>query len=194
MDSIFQLASWDWRFINTFAPWLAAFGSILASLVAVRLANQQRKVQLIPSLEYATVYPLGEPVRVLIFEVVNIGHRPGRVHCLELRTGWPKPRRSVPIPDPAYAPLSTRLPVTLADGETANCFFSVELIRTLLADSCRTRVGVWVLLRRLRAVARTTTGKEFHAPLGRFLKRAMWRKARDGSLWLEDSADLSEAA
>ena len=50
-----------WRFINTFAPWLSALGTITAVLVALYLARMDRRIQLEVSAGHRITLHLASP-------------------------------------------------------------------------------------------------------------------------------------
>ncbi|MFZ5452098.1 MAG: hypothetical protein ACOZF2_09560 [Thermodesulfobacteriota bacterium] len=76
-----------WKFINTFAPWLAAIGTITTALVALYLARMDRNIRLEISVGHRLIVTpgLSGPYPEFLFiRVVNIGHREAQV----INIGW----------------------------------------------------------------------------------------------------------
>src|SRR2546428_709130 len=112
-----------WKFINTFAPWLSAFGTLLAVIVSLLLARRSTaaKVQVHAGM-YRVVSPgqkFGDAPSYFKIGVVNLGIRPVTVAGLmwKFRT-LPVKRNWIVIPPVDAA--STPIPARLEQGGTAH--------------------------------------------------------------------------
>lgn len=109
-----------WKFVNTFAPWLAALGSVAAVVTSLYLATRQTKVRLrLTAAHHLTVWTGAQllPPEILDIEIVNVGLRDVEVAAIEWRAGLRGKRCLVQMP--CNDGFSSRLPIRLAYGETA---------------------------------------------------------------------------
>lgn len=78
----------DWRFINTFAPWFSAFGTILAVVVSLRLARSQTKTSLRIQTGLTAQFPdVEEPDTVFVI-ISNLGLREVEISSIWWTIGW----------------------------------------------------------------------------------------------------------
>lgn len=110
--------------LNVAAAWTAAFGTILASIVALMLARRSTKVRIKALVGIREVIGIGTHRTFVAFSVTNLGERPVTITSLGWRIG--KGRRNqryglIPFTDP----LSAEIPKTLNYGEAAT-FFALE--------------------------------------------------------------------
>lgn len=79
-----------WKFINTFAPWFSALGSISAVIVALYMARRDKKVRLEVSIGHRLILGQGvnnQPPNFVMITITNIGHREAQISNLTWRTG-----------------------------------------------------------------------------------------------------------
>lgn len=127
----------DWRFINTFAPWLSAVGTISAVVVSLYLSTRDKpKLKITNSIQLLITPGLDEVPRYLMIKVANIGIRPTKV----VAVGWKEGlffkksyiqnlsgRYDEETSASAYANMySSELPVVLNDGEEAQWFIPLD--------------------------------------------------------------------
>ncbi|MGB2866564.1 MAG: hypothetical protein WBC05_24750 [Sedimentisphaerales bacterium] len=109
-----------WHFVNSFAPWLAAFGTVAAVVTSLYLATRQTRVKLRVSAAHRLTVWTGQPQlprEVLNIEVVNMGLCDVQVTKIEWKAGILRKRYLYQtISSNAY---SSALPVHLAHGEQA---------------------------------------------------------------------------
>ena len=74
----------EWKYINTFAPWLSAIGTISAVMVSLFLARKDKpKLKTNTSIKVLISEMFDNNPRYLIIEVANIGIRPTKIIALE---------------------------------------------------------------------------------------------------------------
>ena len=90
-----------WRFINSFAPWLAAIGTVVAVITALYLARKEARIQLnVRALIRCEVIPgtdLGPGPNYLSVEVSNVGRRAATVTHIYWKTGIFQKKNKLPI-------------------------------------------------------------------------------------------------
>ncbi len=171
-----------WRFINTFAPWLSAIGTIAAVIVSLYLARRAGRADVRVSAAIMNLISPGQkPADAPEFfdiRAVNHGFREVVIQGIMWRLRGLKPKFYFVIP-PAD-PYSTRLPVRLQYGERAQFMFPTRTFRkdaeSLLLPLKDSR-SVWLATRRLRVGVYSTTGQEFLTRLDKQVRR-----------WLVDQA------
>jgi hypothetical protein len=115
-----------WKFINSFAPWFSAIGTIAAVIVSLRLATRDRNIRLKVSAGHRLLITPGIEARpeYLNIRVVNIGHRDAQITNIGWKTGVFKKRCAIQILE--QNGISSAFPIRLKDGEEANYFISLE--------------------------------------------------------------------
>ncbi len=116
-----------WRFINTFAPWLSAIGTILAVLVSLHLARRDRRIRLEVSAGHRIIVTPGVPgpyPEYLSINIVNVGHRDAQITNVGWKVGILKKKYAVQttIADGISSPI----PVRLKDGEEAKYLIPLD--------------------------------------------------------------------
>ena len=107
-----------WEFINTFAPWFAAIGTLAAVIVSLYLARQDRRIKLMVSAGHRKMVTPGKQGKhpdYIVISVTNVGHREAQVTGLGWEVGLIKKEQ-------AYQSIildgfSSSIPVRLKDGE-----------------------------------------------------------------------------
>ena len=109
-----------WKFINTFAPWFSAGGTIAAVITSLFLAMRDRRIRLRVNAGIRVIVEHGNPQfrqEIVFLSVTNVGHRSARVTTFYWRCGFLPRNLFIQLsPDNPY---STRLPKELQDGEEA---------------------------------------------------------------------------
>jgi hypothetical protein len=114
-----------WRFINSFAGWLSALGTIAAVIVALYLARQDSRIRLkvVVGLRLVLQENTDERPEFFSIDVTNVGRRPANIINIIMRDGLRVTRfgfgRQMVMRPPVH-PWSARVPTTLADGERGN--------------------------------------------------------------------------
>lgn len=125
-----------WRFINTFAPWLAALGTFSAVVVSLYLARTNDRIRLALQAGIRDVArPAGRYVllrvgvkskssenlpQIVWVNITNVGRRSATITHLYWRpVPWRK--RGFPLLPPMPAsPYASDFPITLVDGKSAD--------------------------------------------------------------------------
>ena len=157
-----------WRFVNSFAPWLSAIGSLSAVALALFLARQDKRVRLDVSAGHRLLVTQGVPgphPSYLSIRITNIGHREAQISSLTWKTG---------IFHKAYAvqtisrdDLSSPMPIRLKDGEEANYFIRLDDEHDWLGKFIEDFLpnNYWLRLKLTRIRVHTTIGSEFATKL-----------------------------
>lgn len=116
-----------WKFINTFAPWLSAIGTILAVSVSLHLAYTDRRIHL--KLNASTWHIIdssgvSQHEECVMLTVVNTGHRKATITGLGWKTGLFKKQSFYQKPPENF--YSATLPVTIDEGEEAKWVFILK--------------------------------------------------------------------
>ena len=157
----------SWRFINTFAPWLSAIGTILAVITSLYLARRSRKIRLRISAGHRLLLlpgAEGEPLEYLVIEIVNIGSRIANINNIGWKLGFLRKQMFVQMI--INDNLSSTIPIELKDGEKASYFFPFyDEIQWL--DSFAKNLGHFprIHARSLKVLAHTSIGQSFEAKI-----------------------------
>lgn len=159
-----------WEFINTFAPWLSAAGTILAAVVALYLGLSGRREKL--QLSAGVWLTVGEGVkqeRFVRISVTNIGHNELILHNVGWRVGWLKKQHALQMLDitPALTGIEIKqLPYKLASGDAWQYLIPVKIFEVnsdLFFNTKLQRLFPAPHIRSLKVTAGTTRGKTFYA-------------------------------
>jgi len=190
-----------WRFINTFAPWLAALGTFSAVVTSLYLARRGNRIQLEVRAGLRQVGFIGgtpetfgapeNPPELVWTEVTNVGRRSANINRLYWR---PLPWRKRGLAwFPARNHYSSAFPITLVDGESANYPVAVpefeEKNRQLFHGEFSGLSGA-IKLRLLRVCVGTSTGDVFSCKPEKEL-RELLRKIATTSPTLTARASLA---
>jgi hypothetical protein len=157
-----------WRFVNSFAPWLSAIGSLSAVAIALYLARQDKRVRLHVSVGHRLLVTQGvadSHPSYLSIKITNVGHRAAEVSNLTWKTGIF--RKDHAIQTISRDDMSSPMPVRLKDGEVANYLVRLDdkhdwlgkFIEDFLPDK------YWLRLRLVRFRVHTTIGRVFSTKL-----------------------------
>ncbi len=155
-----------WKFINTFAPWLSAFGTLSAVIISLYLARRADRIGLEVRVGIRTLAVRGggpnHGTEFLFVSVTNLARRSATLTVLHWRPvpwrkfgfGWIAPENS----------FSSQFPITLTDGQSANYAMPMSEFRKNFSSFAReTFSGFrgWVRLHLLRFQVFTSTGRSF---------------------------------
>jgi len=157
-----------WLFINSFAPWLSALGSLSAVILSLYMSRQDKRISLDISAGYkVAVNPNSNstPENLLHIHIVNIGYKNVQIHQLGWKTGFFKNKDFIFLLD--KQPYSDNIPKRLEFGEEANFFivldneykFIDKFISDFLPNFKRLRIHF------IKLVVYTTIGKSFSCKL-----------------------------
>ncbi len=110
-----------WTFINSFADWFSAVGTVAAVVLAIYLARQDKRVRLRVSVGYRLLVAHGQtepPPGFVLIVVTNIGRREAQVTGVGWKTGLFKYRKYY-VQTTIRDGISNELPIRLRDGEDA---------------------------------------------------------------------------
>jgi hypothetical protein len=165
-----------WQFINTFADWFAAAGTIAAVMVAIYLARLDRTVRLKISAGMRLMVTPGVPgphPEYLWITAVNIGHRDAQITTISWRVGllWPQRGIQSTINDGVSSPL----PIRLKDGEEARWLIPLkgegrwveDFVAKFLQPNPRIRSHfIWLVIY-------TSVGRSFKTRIEKGLREAL---------------------
>jgi hypothetical protein len=167
-----------WEFINTFAPWFSAIGTVSAVVVSLYLARRDRNVRLQVSAGHRVLITRGSDHRpeYLNIRVVNVGHREAQISNIGWKFGFLKKQHAIQMLEDNT--ISSALPVRLKDGEEANYFISLndgwlgEYIDDFL------RPFPWIKKHFVKVVVHTSLGTKFESNIENSLKSEISKKCK----------------
>jgi hypothetical protein len=162
-----------WTFINSFAPWASALASSAAVVTALYLARRGDRIRLRVRCGIRVIIQQGAQAgprpEYVNLEVTNVGRRTATIQTLFWTARFFRKKKMIWIaPQNAY---SKPIPVTLADGETANWMAPLKEFDENFADVARDDVGTCLGALSVRAGVLTTTGVGFSARIEQRLRR-----------------------
>jgi len=173
-----------WRFINSFAPWVAALGSIFASFVALHLARRDSRPRLeVSAFISGCITHSGHGVvdysqASFILSITNTWRRPTIVDRINWQVGILK-RKPYALPIPESILVAT-LPKRLNDGETVQLISPLSIF---LKDISPAYQSIWksrvlrnLRLQRMRVEIHTSINQSFYCTLPSHLRNIMIRE------------------
>jgi hypothetical protein len=161
-----------WRFINSFAPWLSALGTLTAVVVSLWLARRTERPRVRVRTAIAHVVAERSPGSVLQITATNLGGRPVTLQNLTWRTGVFRKREYVQFPpDNIWSP---RLPAKLDHGEYAMFILPLDGLpaeHDPIAKALSTASFPRLAVRSVRAGVVLTTGHIFRPRVERSVQR-----------------------
>jgi hypothetical protein len=115
------------KFINTFAPWLAAIGTLAAVWVALYFARNDKRIRLEVNAGHRLMITQGQKgphPEYLLIRIVNLGHREAQITNIGWKVGLFKKQHA--IQTTIQDGISSRLPVRLKDGEEASYYIPLH--------------------------------------------------------------------
>lgn len=175
-----------WRFINSFAPWLSAIGTILAVITSLYLARTSRRIRLQVRAGRRTIVGQGfASTDVVSILITNRGHRVATIQSIGWKIGFFRKQHFLQIPDvPTF---SAKLPQKLEDGESASYVFSmnpgqrnnwVEQFKPVISKYKFPQMAAFSM----KVQVHTSVGKTFEARIERNLRVLLTgeKKTTDG--------------
>ncbi|WP_263080881.1 hypothetical protein [Endozoicomonas sp. Mp262] len=116
-----------WKFINSFAPWLSAIGTIVATSVSLYIALSNRKISIDITSE---IYEFDAGVEKLIVQVTNTGYRTvvfNNYSCIAFQLSKFRSSKNIGIGS-NYIDFqnSSQFPCKLSEGETMKLIISMD--------------------------------------------------------------------
>lgn len=174
-----------WRFVNSFAPWLSAIGSLSAVAFALYLARQDKRVRLDVSVGHRILVTQGVEgphPSYLAIKITNIGHREAQISNLTWKTGIF--RKAHAIQTISRDDMSSAMPVRLKDGEEANYFVRLDdehdWLGKFIEDFLPNKY--WLRLKLARFRVHTTIGSEFSTKLEKGFIDLCLERIKQGAL------------
>jgi len=118
-----------WKFINTFAPWLSALGTLLAVIISLYLALAEKPIKLKVRVGHRIMIEQGgegKPPDFLYISAINIGHRITAINNISWKIGFWKKQYAVQLIDDNLL-YSSNIPVKINDGEEAKWFIPLDI-------------------------------------------------------------------
>lgn len=161
------MAKETWQFVNTFAPWLSAFGTIAAVITALWLARRADKIRLqlrVGIRMIAVQGGVGDHGKEYVWvSITNLRRRKAHItHMFWKPVPW---RKSGLIWIPPENQYSSKFPTTIDDGESANYVLPIEEFRERFEDRARELFAGLVggiRLKTLGFCVSTSTGDTFY--------------------------------
>lgn len=161
------IAKETWQFVNTFAPWLSAFGTIAAVVTALYLARRADKIrlQLRVGIRMVAVRGGGEDhgKEYVWVSITNLGRRKAHItHMFWKPVPWRKSGLIWIAPENQY---SSKFPTTIDDGESANYVLPVEEFKERFKERAQDFFAGFagsIRLRTLRFCVSTSTGDTYY--------------------------------
>jgi len=171
-----------WEFVNTFAPWFSALGTIAAVVVSLYLVRARRPIKLEIRAGHRIIVgsvPEGKYPEFLFINAINVGHRAANITNVGWKTGFLKTNHAIMfVQKDTY---SSGLPVKIEDGEEAKWLIPLDIeeenwiirfSRDFLLPYPR-----WNLFW-LRVQIHTSVGKVFEAKIEKGLKEQLAKECK----------------
>lgn len=118
----------EWKFINTFAPWFSAIGTLLAVMVSLYLAHTSRRQKLKVTASIMQMLTVGQKEDVypeyVWLRATNIGHTKVKMTNFGWKVGFFKKRTFLQTnPKNIY---SSDMPTTIDEGEEATWLIDIN--------------------------------------------------------------------
>lgn len=150
---------------GSIASWVSGIGSLIASCVALFIAERGRSIRLDGIVGKRALIGGGLPqASVLTISVTNVGTRTAKITNVGMKYGRGRSRRvaiiSVGVIDPEHPWLaSSKLPISLGDGESAYWHIHLDDRESWIADLVSDQfISSWIDVETLRFVISTSQG------------------------------------
>ena len=171
-----------WRFINSFAPWLAAIGTVVAVITALYLARKEARIQLKVRalIRYVVIAgtDLGPGPNYLSVEVSNVGQRTATVTHIYWKTGIFRKKNYVWLIPPDSP---SNVPVKLNDGEQATFMDLLTKFESFNEKIAKEDLSGWasgLKARFVRVCVGISTGDTFESRLDKSLRTHILEMAK----------------
>ena len=168
-----------WQFINSFAPWFSALGTVLAVFVAIYLARRDRVIRLEVSAGFRYIitfeipgHDLSPELEYLQIMVVNVGHRDAQIIKIVWKVGILQKQYFSQL---IVGNMPSPLPIRLHDGEEAKYLIPLDEKPDWLVGLCADMPTQFLSLqlRFIRVQVFTSVGKVIEAPLEPGLRKKL---------------------
>ena len=170
-----------WKFINTFAPWLAAVGTISAVIVSLYLSRAEKPIKLeIRAGHRIIIEPgaIGKHPEFLYISAINTGHRITTITNVGWKIGLFKKQHAIQVVPNNIS--SSNLPIKIDDGEEAKWLIPLDLpenwIERFSKDFLRPNPRWNVLWVKLQI--HTSIGKTFEARIEKGLRKKILEECK----------------
>jgi len=182
-----------WQCINSFAPWVSAFGTILISGVSLWLAIKDKLIRLKATFvisQFAIDDPRIEESWAYCISFVNIGVKPITItgyewHFRSSPCGEKKRKFINPYWNTSFKNVSTKLPCELTDGKQGQIFHSINIFRDLenksdflFADSA---ILAFYRISTFNIFLTTSIGTKIKVKIGKGIRGDIWKQYRGKS-------------
>ncbi|MEI6269611.1 MAG: hypothetical protein WCP01_12085 [Methylococcaceae bacterium] len=154
----------EWKFINSFAPWLSAIGTLLAVCVSLYISFSTRKITLSISSGIFVFNENGADEEYLAIYVTNTGYRTvflNSLMCISFQVGLFK-KTNIGIGHKYInSHRSSSFPCKLGENETANLFLKINNSNTNWLQNLKKEHLKTHSLSTLRIVVYPNVGKPF---------------------------------
>ena len=170
ISNLFGISDKTWIFINTFAPWFSAIGTVSAVIVSLYLARKSKPKLTVRVGHRIIITPgmKGPFPEYVAFSITNIGGRILKITNLGWKIGLFRWKIDLLKEKTAIQPtirdeLSNTIPIDLKDGEMANYFIELKddknWIKHFAKDFIESKSRI--LLLTLRFEVYTSIGRTF---------------------------------
>ena len=168
----------SWLFVNSFAAWLSAIGTIAAVVATVYFAWRTHKIGLKVSAGHRLLVGPGTPKpfpEILVIRVVNTGHRNVNITNIGWKVGLFRKRYAIQKIDSNI--LSSKLPVLLKEGEEVNYNIPIDKQNNWLEKFCKDMVYPYpkVNIHFVKIWASTSVDKTFESRIESNLKKKLMK-------------------
>lgn len=165
-----------WQFINSFAPWLSAFGTILAVIVALYLARRDRKIKFSVYVRLVKIgsvpqnFPINQMKDYIAIDITNKNYRTATLTNIYWKIGMFQKGRYDQLIMPNN--MSSEIPIKLYDGDVASYRIplsdfrkNLDVIKKGLHTNCIKLETMFIFV-----VAVTSTGHKFKTRIPKSLR------------------------
>ena len=165
-----------WQFINTFADWFSAFGTISAVVVALYLARRDKSIRLEVFAGHRLLITPGQsesPPEYVCIGIVNVGHRETQITNIGWKVGFLK--KKFAIQTVMRDGISSPLPIRLRDGDEARYYIPLQGDLRWLVDFAEKMLqpNPKMRLRFLRIQVFTSVGTSFDVKIEKGLRNKL---------------------
>jgi len=162
-----------WKFINTFAPWLSAIGTLSAVIVSLYLSRSEKPIKLEVCAGHRLIIGQGQKGKLpeyLYISAINTGHRIATIISIGWKMGFIKKRHAMQVVEKDI--FSSGVPVKVNDGEEAKWLIPLDIEDNWLSRFSRDFLlphHRWNLYW-VRLQIHTSVGKTFETRIEKSLK------------------------
>lgn len=180
-----------WQCINSFAPWVSAFGTILISGVALWLSVRDKFIRLKASYSGSLIpsyHPMILDTYAYVLDFVNVGAREVQVTNFEWH--WKhapffKKQRTMiqPYLDIRVSKLCSKFPMRLTDGEVARLYFAADFIEQLDSPDRflfpASKIKAFFRIFTSEIYLCTSVGRKLKVKMKTGMRREIWRRYKE---------------